>query len=408
MPERRDEYAIEIEIESSFADDTGLFAGSENLGAIKGLNLSTVDYTEIEDDTYTLTSGKHETIEGLAHDKIAVGFSQNVEGLQTAVGDGDTAVSTAQVDLISLAMQSAPDLLKGGTVDTGSGTTTGATVADPTSLVIADTYGCVGVDVGGGSIEPRWFTRSGNDLTFLQAVSAAPADGATLYGSATMLHAHTWDTVRSAGIQFLGNDADQNRRILGAVLNASLAEMGSAAVPAWAYALKGAGFKDLGDISETRVAPPKQRGCVLGGGELLIGEYGSTAGIVLKGMPSFDLARAFTPTEDPNSSAATEAKGICGWDRAKSVPMMTVKLYHDADPPGSATDWRTVRRNGGGDFWLLLNIGQREAGRLCSIWMPRVRLANWLGDQEMGEQDAQTLTFVNREGQNPACGIAFL
>lgn len=395
---RTDEYTLECEAESTFADATGLFAGSELVAGIGGLDVSSLMNPVIEDTAYTTDAGSHEGIEGKPYGDISVPCTMHVEGVGAAVTSGAASL-TAQGALNAAAMGCTP-LLTTGSTASGVPTTTEVVEADDDAHAPDGDYTILPVALGGGVVEARGGTYDAASDTFtaLQAFSSAPSAGAALYGGIQLRFVWEWSGAAgySLGVRLVGKDSAQNRSMRGVVVERSMAAVGPRDVPTWAYALRAAGFGDL--FSDTQVLPTLNKRKVFAGSQILLSKFGNTAGLAIQSVRlEFADGNVWIPDEDGNDD-----DGCVGWVRGKSVPRVILTVPHDqAVPAGfSGSDFRTLKRTGGDEslFHLGTTFG-RVPGASFSRYYPKLRLKQW-AQATVDELDCQVLTF------EPVTGVA--
>lgn len=413
MADRRDEFVVEGEIESTWDDDTGLFAGSEMQLDIEEHDLSSVEEVYEQNPAYITDGGELDFNRKLP--EIRPTLKTQMRGLETPAGDGDTAATTLFLELLAVALQQAPVLTTGSTIKAASSPSTtsitedDSTNTDPSPL----TRGCIGVTLDDGTVEARWGSYSSGVWTLDQALSDTPSEGAEIYGAGILLNVQRWTLpmLRSIAMQFVSNSTGQHVRVTGCGVDFDLGgELTAEDIPTLMFTLFGASQSRPG--SQTADTDPSYaKGVVMAGGEFLLSKYGNSAIQPIVGTMEFTPNRSLAKVQDPNHRK-TNGGGMAGWRRATpkaNIPELKLKVDRGSSLPTgfTASTWREAIATGENELQYTANFGNRIPGQIFSLNLPRLKLVNVVGDQDVDELDYIELTL--RAAKNaPLFGIGLL
>ena len=353
----------------------------------------------IENSAVRVDLGEHPPGVGLQHQDSELGFTTYTQGLGTAAGDAVAATATAFSHLLAGCLGGSEALSTGSTA---SGTPTAIEVietddgnhADDTLVGFAGASGAVYVRPVGTYTTDT--TTGVMDLLMALPSGDLPTASDVIYGGVNVQSAES--SLQLIQGEVVGKNTAQTTDFLGAIGNFSIPEAGEGDAQTINFTFKPASFDRY--QSTTQVAPAVARPLVNAGGEFLLGKFGNTAGLSLRFLRiGIELARTFVA--DPDASADS---GLCGWvltdqqtritvhvPDAQSMPTgFTVTNFHDSFTSSDLTE---------NDYHLLCNWGGRTAGKIFSLYFPRMHLVMPPEQVDIDGIAAQKLTFGLTQGQ---------
>lgn len=344
----------------------------------------------IENQAVRVELGEQKPGLGITHPDSELTFSTYVAGLGTAAGDATAATATAMTTLIAGCLGGTPAASTGSTVKAASSPTTTSVAETDAANHAANTL--VGFQKPDGTVEVRPVAGYATDtMTLLMALSSAPDEGDVIYGGMNVKNVESSLTTIQG--QAVGKNTAQNYKLYGSVGNFTLNEAAESEAQTLSFSLKAGSFTRYESLTQT--APTLSRPLVNAGGEYQIAKYGNTAGDALDLMRvGIDLGREYTA--DP---AANDSDGLCGWVLTNQQTRITL-LVRDTEtmPTGfSVSNYFSSFNDTDeteNDYHILLNFGQKVAGKIFSIYIPRCHLIMQPDPVDMDGIMCQKLTFA--------------
>lgn len=403
--ENIDEYELQLEDETTFNDETGLFSGSESVVKMRDgtFNRESINRNWIEDTSVVHDGGSNRPIPGTSFEVLTgIPVGTYAEGLGgSGAGDGVAATETGFTKLLASSLQDTPQTQTGSTVAAGT-TTTSLVEADAGNHEPSDTFGLIAVVMDDGSIEVVPTNSYSTDTaTLLMELSGVPTTGNTVPGGvyAELVDKWTAAVAYSLGMRFIGNDSAQNRKLLGAVSNFSIPAVQPEQVPVIDWQINAAQWGM--NFSDSKNYAGSNRGKVLAGSELKLAALGETSFDSPKyHSASFSLGRAYQPDSD-----GTDDDGICGWSKSNTLPEFTLTVAHDVAAPSNLTSSSSTFYDSlvseDDSYHLLWNLG-RVMGRGFALYFPDCHLHSWQPTTIREKADGQQLMFqANADTQKP-------
>ena len=277
-----------------------------------------------------------------------------------------------------------------GDNDTGDAVkeTDAANHADDTLVAFVDDNGDVRVRPVG--------TYATDTMTLLMNLPSALSAGNVIHGGVNIQSAE--DSLFVIQGELLGKNTAQHYDFMGSVGNFSLPEMTEGDAQTIQFTHKIADFARY--QSGTQAAPSILRPLVNAGGEFLIAKFGKHTGTNLD-LLRVGIETARTYAADPDANATI---GICGWVLTDQQTRITLHVRDTATMPSgfsvsnyfSSFGSNTATEN---DYHLLLNWGRKVAGRIFSLYFPRIHLVMEPEPVDIDGIAAQKLTFALTQGQ---------
>lgn len=396
--------------ETAPGDITGLFAGAEVVVRARGIETASLRRPIIEDESWSVGGGSHDTIDGAAYANISVPFVTYLEGLGDGVApDGIQAERNGLTVCLSGALQSAPDLTTGSTVD-GTPTTTSVPEADAGNHALTNSpIGLALFELNDGSRVVRPYTYGSPNHALKFALPSVPDVGNEIHGAAVVPYVWRWtgDAGYSVAAQIANADggADTDFTVRGMFGTFEIPAVASDAVPSANWSWQAHGFDELADLDVDEA--PDYVPEIMAGAEILIGAYGSTAyseycvesiGFNLNGAYIFSKC-----TRRGNSF------GVSGFVRGPGVPELKVVLKPGAAPPAAiasaAARFRTSQGAKGDRYHLQASWQNGGPGRVFASYFPKLVLADWM-IVDVGGLEKHELTFrasTGRTATEPMC-----
>ena len=406
--QRKDEYVLEIEVQDAATnklttEKTGTALALEPISC----DPSGVKRALIADERSTgRRKGKRAPIPAL-WDGVSMPISAYAEGNRLVEPDGDPAVETALGRLFKGAAQNGT-LTTTSKVAAAPAPTTLAFQEDANSHAITapdgstTAVGIVGVVTSAG-LEARPYTHSGGPaaplLDLLFALDAAPSAGDLLLGSQVFQCAEQWalPVTYPLTVRALGNDDEQNAKLIGAVPSITVPESEVDAVAKLDLALMTAfgvtGFSD----SRPAAPDPINEVSVWAGGQVLLAPYGDSDKYAICAKPSMKLASSWQRIKCPGGPAAPY--GVQGFIRGQATDEIQLVIPHDLFPDdigATATRWLDILDDDATaaadrEWHCMVQYGF-IAGRVLAVYWPRLILQSVSGG-ELDSTDARTLVF---------------
>lgn len=363
------------------------------------VNVAGLKHQAIENQAVRVDLGEHPPAIGVAHTESEHGFTTYTQGLGTAAGDATAATATAFTRALASVLGGTPALSTGSTAsDTPSASTTTTVNEADADNHADDTLVGFALDNGDICVRPVGTYTSGATgvMDLLMALPSAPTAGNVIYGGANVQSAES--SLFVAQGEYTGKNTAQNYKWFGSVGNFSLPETAEGEPQTISFTYKTGNFTRYDSL--TQVAPSILRPLVAAGGEYLIAKFGETATTCLSLLRiGIDTARTYAA--DPDACADT---GISGWVLTDQQTRITVHVRDTASMPSgfsvsnyfSSFGSATATEN---DYHLLLNFGQKTAGRIFSLYFPRIHLVMEPEPVEIDGIAAQKLTFGLTQGQ---------
>jgi len=359
----------------------------------------------IENPATVVDFGEHIPISGIAIDNT-VGFTSHAEGIVAAATDTVLAVARALTHLLHGMCGTAP------TFSTGS-----VTAGVPTVSAMDENVGgahavnqLAAFVLPSGVIEVRPIVAYASPgITLGIKLSAAPAAGALIYGSASVEFDDNPCPMTTIQSRRVHGDEKLNLELLGQALSLSMSEVGTNEVQTIAWSSRLVAFSK--NYADTREDPPAYQASVFAGSTILLGAALNDAvpaatDFMCLTFGGFSLNMNLTYL--PIGGKCGEPKGADDWFRQKGGrPEVTVVVPHSkkpseaaaADGSGglglSATDWEDVWNNkdAENDFQILGQFGD-QAGRMFTFYGRHMALMMEPEEVDLGDGLAgYTLTF---------------
>lgn len=353
----------------------------------------------IENQAVRVDLGEHPPGIGLQYPESELSLTTYTQGLGTAAGDAVAAVATAFSHLLASCLGGA-EVLSTGSTASGTPTTIEVIETDDGNHADDTLVGFNVASTGKTYVRPVGsYTPVLGTMDLLMEVPTAPVATDVIYGGVNVQSAES-SLFRLQG-ELAGKNTAQNYKFLGAVGNFTLPEMTEAEAQTIQFTHKMGKFTRYDSI--TQAAPALLKPLVNAGGEFLIAQFGATATTSLSLLRAgVDLARTYTADPDAGSD-----DGICGWVLTDQQTRITLHVRDTAAMPSGFTVSNYYSSFGSAtlvenDYHLLLNFGGKTAGKIFSLYFPRIHL---VGDPEAVEIDgiaAQKLTFALTQGQYSA------
>lgn len=406
--QRKDEYVLEIEVQDAATyklttEKTGTALALEPISC----DPSGVKRALVADERSTgRRKGKRAPIPAL-WDAVSMPVSAYAEGNRLVEPDADPAIETALGRLLK------------GVAQNETLTTTSKVAAAPSPTVLAfqedanshaitapdgstTAVGIVGVVTAAG-LEARPYTHSGGPaaplLDLLVELDAAPAAGALLLAGQVFQCAEQWELpiTYPLTVRALGNDDEQNAKLIGAVPSLAVPEAEVDTVPRLDFSLMTAygetGFAD----SRPAAADPINEVSVWAGGQVLLAPYGDSDKYSVCAKPSMKLGASWQRIKCPGGPAAPY--GVQGFIRGAADDELQLVIPHDLYPDdigATATRWLDILDDDATvaadrEWHCLVQYGF-IAGRVLAVYWPRLILQSVSGG-ELDGTDGRTLVF---------------